>query len=261
MKLYVDLETLQAIVGPGQRAPISCLRVKRGDLVRLDVSFLQNGLTPTAIGDPATMELHFGAKPRGTYGAGYLVYSDAWTMPAAEEVKPVYRCDVSFNTAELAAAFISPTGMELADIAIMGEITWLDGTGQTSTRTFQVTVENDVNRGDEGTPVALPTPDEWLDSRAVRFDKAQLLSPDEQERVRTAIGVTVIEGPPGPPGADSTVPGPQGEPGDTGPQGPNAVNSSTSSDGTANLVVAGIAIGGQPAATQSFTAAMAVALA
>ena len=37
----------------------------------------------------------------------------------------------------------------------MGEITWREGAGEpTSTRTFTVVVENDVNRGTEGVPTS-----------------------------------------------------------------------------------------------------------
>jgi hypothetical protein len=41
----------------------------------------------------------------------------------------------------------------------MGEITWREGAGEpTSTRTFLVVVENDVNRGDEGVPTDADPP-------------------------------------------------------------------------------------------------------
>ena len=43
MKLYVDLETLQLIEGPGFRNPVSSLRFKRGDAAQLEVTFLTNG--------------------------------------------------------------------------------------------------------------------------------------------------------------------------------------------------------------------------
>lgn len=73
MKLYVDLETLQLIEGPGFRNPIGSLRFKRGDATRLEVAFLQNATTPVSIGDPAELELQIGIKPRGRYDVGYLV--------------------------------------------------------------------------------------------------------------------------------------------------------------------------------------------
>ena len=64
MKVFVDLDSLQLIEGAGFRNPVSSLRFKRGDAARLDVVFLEGGTTPARIGDPATLELRFGAKPR-----------------------------------------------------------------------------------------------------------------------------------------------------------------------------------------------------
>lgn len=166
MKLHVDLETLQLIEGPGFRNPVGTLRFKRGDAARLEVMFLRNGTTASTIGDPQLLELQFGVKPRGRYDIGYLVHSSDWTMPADGANPPAYLCSPSFNTVELDSALGvgSSTGTELSEITLMGEITWREGTGEpTSTRTFLVIVENDVNRGTEGVPVsaepAYPAPE------------------------------------------------------------------------------------------------------
>ena len=155
MRLHVDLETLQLIEGPGFRNPVASLRFKRGDGARLEVVFLENGTTPAHIGDPALLELRFGVKPRGRYESGYLAHTADWTLPAEGAENPVYRCSPSFNTVELDAALGvgSLAGPELAELTLMGEVTWREGSGEpTSTRTFLVIVENDVNRGTEGVP-------------------------------------------------------------------------------------------------------------
>ena len=155
MRLYVDLETLQLIEGPGFRNPVNSLRFKRGDAAQLEVTFLANGTTPATIGDPATLELQFGIKPRGRYDVGYLVHESDWTLPAPEAESPSYLCSPSFNTNELDSAMQggSATGSERSESTLMGEITWREGAGEpTSTRTFLVVVDNDVNRGTEGVP-------------------------------------------------------------------------------------------------------------
>ena len=155
MKLHVDLESLQLIEGPGFRNPVTALRFKRGDSARLEVSFLDGGSTPVAIGNPDTLEIQFGIKPRNRYDVGYLVHSADWTMPAPDAESPVYQCSPSFNTVELNSSLGvgSATGTELSEITLMGEITWrVGGSEPTSTRTFLVVVENDVNRGTEGVP-------------------------------------------------------------------------------------------------------------
>ncbi len=173
MKLHVDLETLQLIEGRGFRNPVTALRFKRGDSARLEVSFLEGGSTPASIGDPATLDIHFGVKPRDRYDVGYLVHTTDWTMPAPGAESPAYLCSPSFNTVELDSAMQvgSSTGTELPEITLMGEITWREGSGEpTSTRTFLVVVENDVNRGTEGTPLAGQTPAGWLAAQLASGD-------------------------------------------------------------------------------------------
>jgi hypothetical protein len=155
VNLHVDLETLQLIQGPGQRSAVSSLRFKRGDSARLQVAFLQNGVTPVTIGDPAHLEIQIGIKPRNQFDRSYLAHSADWSMPSEGDDEPTYECALSLNTLQLNAALNieSPTSEELSEITLMGEITWREGTGEpTSTRTFLVVVENDVNRGTEGVP-------------------------------------------------------------------------------------------------------------
>ena len=174
MKLYVDFETLQLIEGPGFRNPVTALRFKRGDSARLEVSFLEGGSTPASIGNPGTLEIHFGIKPRSRYDIGYLVHSADWTMPAPDAESPVYQCSPSFNTVELDSALGvgSSTGTELSEITLMGEITWREGSGEpTSTRTFLVVVENDVNRGTEGVPTSAEPPYPAPGSIVLRSDE------------------------------------------------------------------------------------------
>jgi len=198
VKLYVDLETLQLIEGPGFRNPTSSLRFKRGDAAQIEVTFLAGGTTPVAIGDPLNLEIQFGIKPRNRYDIGYLVRSASWIMPTTEP--PIYRCSPSFNTIELNSALGvgSATGSELAEITLMGEITWREGSAEpTSTRTFLVVVENDVNRGTEGVPTSAEPPYPAplsimttgnLAGSAVLHNATQTLSSSQKAQARANIG-------------------------------------------------------------------------
>ena len=194
MRLYVDLETLQLIEGPGFRNPVTSLRFKRGDAARLEVEFLRSGTTPVTIGEAASLSLQFGVKPRGRYDIGYLVQEDEWTLPDPGAESPTYQCSPSFNTVELDSALNvgSSTGSELSAITLMGEITWREGLGEpTSTRTFTVVVENDVNRGTEGIPVeaepAYPTPGQLaqliLGGEATAAGIQALAADDDRHRI------------------------------------------------------------------------------
>ncbi len=200
MKLHVDLETLQLIQGPGQRSAVSSLRFKRGDSARLQVVFLENGVTPAIIGDPGTLEIQIGIKPRNQFDRSYLVHSADWSMPSEGDDAPAYECAISFNTLQLDSALNigSASAGELPEITLMGEITWREGTGEpTSTRTFLVVVENDVNRGTEGVPVSAEPPypppgnlvtNSNLGDRAVRHDAAQNLTAEQKTQARANIG-------------------------------------------------------------------------
>lgn len=155
VNLHVDLETLQLIQGPGQRSAVAALRFKRGDAARLRVVFLESGVTPITIGDPDELEIQIGIKPRNQFDHSYLAHCVDWSMPSEGDDTPTYECFLSFNTLQLNSALNvgSESSEELSEITLMGEITWREGMGEhTSTRTFLVVVENDVNRGTEGVP-------------------------------------------------------------------------------------------------------------
>ena len=129
------------------------------------------------IGAPDALEIKIGIKPRNQFDRSYLAHSADWSMPSEGDDTPAYECSVSFNTLQLNSALNvgSETAEELPEITLMGEITWREGEGlPTSTRTFLVVVENDVNRGTEGTPFSLQTPDEWLAARAIPADSLTL---------------------------------------------------------------------------------------
>ena len=154
VNLHVDLETLQLIQEPGPRSA-AALRFKRGDAARLRVVFLESGVTPVTIGDPDELEIQIGIKPRNQFDHSYLAHCVDWSMPSEGDDTPTYECFLSFNTLQLNSALNvgSESSEELSEITLMGEITWREGMGEhTSTRTFLVVVENDVNRGTEGAP-------------------------------------------------------------------------------------------------------------
>jgi hypothetical protein len=208
VKLYVDLETLQLIEGPGFRNPVTSLRFKRGDAAQLEVTFLEGGTTAASIGNPLALEIQFGIKPRSRYDIGYLVHDSVWTMPAVDAESPVYQCSPSFNTVELDSALGvgSATGTELSEIALMGEITWREGAGQpTSTRTFLVVVENDVNRGTEGVPTSAeppyPAPESLVtQTELALYAKTEDITPDEltSDPVNEVAQKVTITGTPSP---------------------------------------------------------------
>jgi hypothetical protein len=177
VKLFVDLSTMSLIEGPGLRSSVSAVRFKRGDSPTMMVVFLENGVTPVSIGDPQTLALEFGAKVTGDYGSDHVVHLDEWTMPQDEAASPSYIGQPNFNTLQLNTALKLGQSEELSSITLMGELAWRQGTGpQTSTRTFQVVVDNDVNRGGEQTPITPETP---ITNETFAVPEAVAISGDE----------------------------------------------------------------------------------
>lgn len=59
-------------------------------------------------------------------------------------------------------------------LSLFGEFTiTTEADGTHTSQSLSLTVENDLWKGTEGTPLVLPTPEEWLDDRAVRKDSPQ----------------------------------------------------------------------------------------
>ena len=201
MKLHVDLGSGSLLEGPGLRDLAAAPRFKRGDAVPLEVVFLTDGRTPAHIGDPAALSIHFGLKAGGRYDLGYLAHESVWTMPEPDDPAPVYRCLPSFNTGEMNDALRVGGATELDELEVMGEISWHEGSAEpTSTRTFAVIVENDVNRGNEGAPTtanlawespALGSPGEILTpdgaGRAIWADPAVTLNINRGRRRVQAV--------------------------------------------------------------------------
>lgn len=197
VNLHVDLETLQLIQGPGQRGAVLSLRFKRGDAAKLRVVFYENGTTPVIIGNPSGLEIQIGIKLRNQFDQSYLAQSTDWTMPAEGDDTPTYQCDLGLNTLQLNSALNVGSADELPEINLMGEITWReDGGTSTSTRTFLLVVENDVNRGTEGIPSdaspPYPLPEE-LELRANKGTANGYAGLDATGRI-PAIHLPILQG-------------------------------------------------------------------
>lgn len=152
MKIYINLDTLQLIAGLGVGKTIDRLEFKRGDAATLQVQFLDGGVTPVKL--TAGTALNFIIKPEGNYDGAALVLCSVWQSPTAP-TDFTYLCSPSFNTTSLNAALVG----NAPSTAAIGEITWQLGVGApTTTKTFAVTVFNDLYRDSELSPT-VATPD------------------------------------------------------------------------------------------------------
>ena len=165
---------------PGNRGLLRELEVKRGDAVTVRLQFSRDGVAETLTG---LWEIRMMLKE--TYAGEPLAQAFDWS-----EEDGIYSAELNTNTAEMLAALASS-----AALVTLGELTFTeDGGNWTSSQTLAVTVRNDVIKGDEDTPVNLPTPDDWLAARAVLYQEAQLLNTGEQSQARENIGVHLTQG-------------------------------------------------------------------
>lgn len=123
---------------------------KARDTVTLDMKF-HNGLAAVALA--VDSELVFVIKTGVAAAATTLAIATEWEVVATGH----YRASLSLNTEEI----IDAIG-DLDKLSAVGELTWNEGSGWESSNTLKITLDNDVYKGDEGTPLSLPTPDDWL---------------------------------------------------------------------------------------------------
>lgn len=184
MRLYIDTETNQFVVNPLQRAPIDSVSFKRGDAAQVNIQFTNGSTVLSAV---SSRDVKFGIKASGNYDGDYLVFTDDYTMNGND-----YVLTPSFNTAGLNTILGSDslTGNDVASVNTMLEVTWSDdGSSWYSSNTITATINNDVNKGLEGTPVELPSPEDWLaeqfDYLEAEADPLVTLTSDEDATVVT----------------------------------------------------------------------------
>lgn len=163
MQLYIDTATKNLVTSPQYKTNVETFSFMRGDSAPIAISFVSGFSSLSAV---ATNKLiTFGIKAQGIYGDGpYLVTTNTFTVSGNN-----YNIAPSFNTAGLNSllnAVDGISGNDVASVAANLQITWSDnnGTDWNSTPVIPITIYNDLISGNEGTPVTLPTPEDWLDN-------------------------------------------------------------------------------------------------
>ena len=162
VKLHVDLETLQLIEGPGFRNPVTSLRFKRGDAARLEVSFLDGGITPRLPSAIRPRWKSASASSRATATTSAISFMmpfgrcRPW-MPRTPSIS-VRPASTPWNSIRH-SAWDRPPAPSFPKSRSWARSPGARAAGEpTSTRTFLVVVENDVNRGTEGVPTSAEPP-------------------------------------------------------------------------------------------------------
>jgi len=145
MRIYLDLDSRLILSTPNR--PIRTLEFKRRDNDSLELQFVRGGIVvPVSSGTT----VQYGLKPVDQYGAGFFSVGSFVKTGSGEAA--LFTASVNLNTVPIAQAF----DLEPKSIAAMLEIEARDGDTVNSSITLPVTLHNDVIRGDEATPAAIP---------------------------------------------------------------------------------------------------------
>ena len=146
-------------------------KFKRGDGGLLSVQFCR-GTSLTQLDETTPSVVKFALKAVGVYDTDPVVALASFTVPAVADGP--YLGYPNLNTTELDALLAKDLDdtNDLAEVDVNLELTWSEDAELTwlSTETLVARVENDVIRGDEGTPTSAATPAEWLAANGVVYD-------------------------------------------------------------------------------------------
>ena len=165
MILFVDTATNQFVSDSLHKVPLDSVSFKRGDAASIELRFVEGtSVVPLESG----ASIVFGCKESGKYDGDFLVFTDEYTS-----VGDAYLIAPSFNTEALDDALNSngDDSDDLPSISTMLEVSWSEDGGASwqSTDTITATINNDLYKGVEGTPLELASPDEWLAERVIPF--------------------------------------------------------------------------------------------
>ena len=182
--------TLSATDNNGFQLGGTPLIFKRGDTVTLNVVFLDESRAPITLANGT--ELIMAVKPLNEYDSQVLYAYNTLTVNGQAATGYDFTFDLNSTSLGEALRLNEPFEADVASITGMLELTWTSDGGATYHSTQNVapfTVNNDVIRGTESTPLSLPSPETWLNQRAIRFDSTQSLTALQKSRVQANIGL------------------------------------------------------------------------
>jgi hypothetical protein len=166
MRIDIDLDTNVWLAAPGLKYGIQEVAFKRDTSAVLEVRFQRAGVV-VELAAGATGE--FGIKADGEYDGDLLVSATSWTK-VGTGTETVYQFAPALNSEALATALghgNGDTSDDLASILAMAEVLWIVDSKKYRTQTVPARIGNDILKDEDETPLALPTPEEWLAERVL----------------------------------------------------------------------------------------------
>ncbi len=158
-RLFIDLDDQRFVASAGHRNPIASIDARRGDKIRFDVYFAQDGRV-VELGSGATGKM--GVKVKGQYDDDYIASDLAWQVSGTGTDR-FYTFYLDLNTVEI-NELLGHNPPDFANdkekVECVFEVQWIDGVGILSTKAIPFWLYNDVNKGGEG-DVVVANPDGW----------------------------------------------------------------------------------------------------
>lgn len=161
MRVDIDLESTTWLAQPGVRYGLQLAEFKRGTSNVIEVRFWLDG---EVVDLPEDATGRFAIKADGLYDGDPLVLAESW-VKSGEGESAVYRFYPEFNTVPLAGLLGHGNGDTSDDqrfVACMAEIRWEADSQINRTQTVPTRIHNDVAKDEDSTPLAIPTPLQWL---------------------------------------------------------------------------------------------------
>lgn len=187
MDLIYDLDKEYLVTKAGASAKLTRADTKRGDVRAITVTFVRGSTTVVPPGE--IVEMVFVAKRSTSQSSAPILLTNNWTFNAT---LTRWEGVITQDSARILDILSSST-----TTALLSEFSFTTTTiGPLSSQIFTMSLENDLWKGDEGTPLVLPTPDEWLAARALPLPLAVTVVPHAQ-RIRfvsaaNALDVTLL---------------------------------------------------------------------
>lgn len=154
MRYFFDTLLGKLVVRPGYSGLLSSASHKRGDSAMIEVQPCE-GNEAGDLGEPT--EMVYVIKQSFAVDAPALAWANEWEK---DEETGIWRSQL------VASAALSPLLGALEKLALKGEFTVTSTKlGTLSSQTLSVILDNDLWKGIEGTPMADPDPEAWLEAR------------------------------------------------------------------------------------------------
>lgn len=159
MQLIINKDSNTFVNSVLFNSPVSNIAFKRGDAAKVELIFASEN---TALSATNNKTIIMGLKESGKYDGTFVVSTSSYTTDNTR-----YVMNPSFNTVALNDLLNSGDGNDGNDVGsvdLMLEITWSEDGGSTwySSNTITATINNDVIKGLEGTPLQEADPVDWL---------------------------------------------------------------------------------------------------